>query len=119
MSDSNQSFWPSPPACVIDGVTDPGELEFHNIGGARVVLCHRCYRKLVEGARANSDRIWEPPDELETIGQALIAEADLLVALAQERRHFGQMLIERVRREVPLAVSDPADESATDPTAKK
>jgi hypothetical protein len=103
-------------ACVIDGVTDPGELEFHNIGGVRIALCHRCYRKLVERSRAGPPKIWEPPDELERVGHALIAEADFLVMLAQERRQFGHMLIDRVRREAPIETSapDPANQSVQD-----
>ncbi len=102
------------PACVIDGVTDPAELEFHAVGGVTVTLCRRCYGRLIQVARAIPGQIWEPPDPLESIGQALIAEADLFAVLAQQRRRFGQMLVDRVRRDVPIDTS--ADEPS--PTRK-
>ena len=92
---------PLHPACVIDGETDPHELEAHHIGGATVILCRKCFRRLALALRVNPSPIWIPPDELEVIGHALLAEADLLAMLAQSRWQFGQMLIERVRREAP------------------
>lgn len=89
-------------ACIFDGVTDPTELEFHAVGGVTVAICRRCYRGLLANARNRPARIWEPPDELERIGHALIGEADLLAELAQQRHRFGRMLIERVRRDIPI-----------------
>lgn len=91
-------------ACVIDGVTDPAELEFHAIGGVTVTLCRRCYGELVQSVHASADRIWDPPDDLERIGHALIAEANLLAELAQQRHRFGQVLIDRVRRDIPIDI---------------
>ena len=93
-------------ACVIDGETDPRILELHRIGDAHVMLCRNCYVRLLDVLRTQPARIWEPPDELEKIGQALIAEADLFVRLAASHREFGQLLIDRVRRESP---NDPGD----------
>jgi len=92
---------PRHPACLMCGATDPRELAAHHIGGATVILCRKCFRRLALALRVNPSPIWIPPDEIEVIGHALLAEADLLAMLAQSRWQFGQMLIDRVRREAP------------------
>ena len=97
---------PLHPACVIDGETDPRELAVHRIGGATVVLCRKCFRRLALAMRTNPPPVWIPPDELEVIGHALLAEADLLATLAQSRSLFGQMLINRVKRDAPDQAPD-------------
>ncbi|MGH6877535.1 MAG: hypothetical protein ACREHV_09190 [Rhizomicrobium sp.] len=76
-------------------------MEAHPIGGATVVLCRKCFHRLALGLCIKPAPIWIPPDELEIIGHALLAEADLLATLAQSRWQFGQMLIARIRREAP------------------
>lgn len=105
MSKRNPSK-PRHPACVIDGETNLSELAVHRIGGATIVLCRNCFDQLRRMLGAKAGPIWIPPDELEVIGHALLAEADLLVTLAQSRQQFGQMLIDRVRREVPDQTPD-------------
>jgi len=100
MADKSRRDLP-PLACVIDGETDTRVLELHRIGDAHVMLCRNCYVRLLDVLRTKPTRIWEPPDELEKIGQALIAEADLFTRLAASHREFGQLLIDRVRRESP------------------
>ena len=97
---------PLHPACVIDGKTDSRELAVHRIGGATVVLCRNCLQQLTRALGAKAGPIWIPADELEVIGHALLAEADFLVMLAQSRQQFGQMLIDRVRREAPTQEPD-------------
>ena len=94
------------PACVIDGETDPHVLEAHRIAGVTVVLCRKCFRQLALALRVNPTPVWDPPDTLEIIGHALLAEADLLATLAQSRWQFGRMLIDRVRREAPTQEPD-------------
>lgn len=76
------------------------------IGGATVILCRKCFRRLTLALRVNPAPSWIPPDELEVIGHALVAEADLLAMLAQSRWQFGRILIDRVRREVPDQAPD-------------
>lgn len=78
----------------------------HHIGGATVVLCSRCFRRLALAMRTNPASVWIPPDEIEVVAHALLAEADLLAMLAQSRWQFGQMLIDRVRREAPDQAPD-------------
>lgn len=88
-------------ACVICGEMQSLTVDAHRIGGATVTLCHKCFRRLASALRAKPSPTWFPPDELEVIGHALLAEADLLTTLAQSRQQFGQMLIDRVRRDAP------------------
>lgn len=87
------------PNCIVCGETDPSELEFHSIGGYRILLCRKCFGRLC--ARASPRFIWDPPDELEVIAHAVLGQADLLAMLAQAHSKFGHMLLDRVRREAP------------------
>jgi len=87
--------------CIIDGEANPERLERHCVGGIEVTLCQRCYRELLERSAPRSSPIWTPSDDLESIGRALLAEADLLSMLAQSRWVFGHALIDRVRKEAP------------------
>lgn len=94
-------------ACIIDGESDPERLQRHRVGGIEVTLCRRCHRKLIERSTRPPCPIWTPPDDLELIGRALLAEADLLSLLAQSRWVLAHALIDRVRREAPH--DDPDD----------
>lgn len=88
-------------ACVIDGETDPRVLQLHRVGDAHVLLCRNCNARLLDTLRTRPSQIWCPPDELERIGHALLAEADFFARLAQSHREFGNLLINRVHREDP------------------
>lgn len=88
------------PNCILCGEADcPCELEFHSVGGYRILLCRRCFRRLC--GRASPRFIWNPPDELEIIAHVLLGQADLFSLLAQTHWKFGHMLLDRVRREAP------------------
>ena len=89
------------PVCAICGETAIGVIEFHHVGGVRVALCCCCHRKLLASAENPPSFVWDPPDELETVGHALLAEGDLLAIIAQTLTEFGHVLINRVKKEVP------------------
>jgi hypothetical protein len=88
-------------ACIICGHFDLDQIERHLIGGVEVRLCRQCYREMIERTKPPPCPIWTPPDDLETIACALLAEADLLSMMAQSRWVFAHALIERVRKEAP------------------
>lgn len=95
-------------ACIVDGESNPERLQRHCVGGIEVTLCRRCHRDLIYRSTPPPRPIWAPPDDLESIGRALLAEADLLSLLAQSRWVFAHALIDRVRREAPHGDPDSA-----------
>lgn len=89
------------PVCAICGETAISVIEFHRVGGVRVALCCRCYRRLFASAKKPPSFVWDPPDELEKVGHALLAGADLLAIVAQTLTEFGHVLINRVKKDAP------------------
>lgn len=88
-------------ACIVCGQFNPEQLERHWVAGFGVSLCQRCKQLLIELSAPPFSPIWAPPDNLELIAHALLAEAALLGAMAQSRRIFAHVLIDRVRKEAP------------------
>jgi hypothetical protein len=88
-------------ACLICGRTDRAHLKQHAVAGIRVPLCHGCHSELIRRTTASPAQIWCPPDSLESIARALLAEADLLSLMAQSRWLLAHVLIDRVRRDAP------------------
>jgi hypothetical protein len=89
-------------ACLICGCAEPNRLSRHSVAGLRVALCQPCCQDLRDRSIPPLTAIWEPPDKLESIAQALLAEADLLSLLAQSRWVIAHALLDRVRREAPF-----------------
>lgn len=83
-------------ACVVCGKRHRHRLQFRCIGQG-VFVCRACHRKFRAAKYKHPKPIWTPPDELERIGRALLAEADLFEMLLNTRRKFGHALIERSR----------------------
>ena len=104
MTDTDRhSFRHAPQArsCLICGQSAPGHIEQHDVAGLRVALCRRCYGRLIARATPLPEAIWTPPDNLESIARAMLAEADLLSMMAQSRWLLAHVLIDRVRRDAP------------------
>lgn len=101
------SFKFQTPVCAICGETAIGVIEFHHVGCLHIALCRNCYRKLLASAKKPPGFVWDPPDELEKVGHALLAEADLLSIVAQMLTEFGHVLINRVKNDAP---DEPGDE---------
>jgi hypothetical protein len=89
-------------ACLICGCAEPNRLSRHSVAGLSVTLCQPCCQDLRDRSIPPLAAIWEPPDNLESIAQALLAEADLLSLLAQSRWVIAHALLDRVRREGPF-----------------
>jgi hypothetical protein len=92
-----QSDW----TCIVCGQSDMERLTRHRVAGVSITLCQQCYRRLTATAAPPVAPIWTPPDDLESIARALLAEADFLSLLAQSRTVLAHVLIDRVRREAP------------------
>src|SRR5690348_7811103 len=114
MSDEQRHFRGQ--ACVICGMHDPEQREQQKVAGLHVFLCRKCHQALAERTRPSAAPIWTPPDTLESIARALIAEADLLSLMAQSRWLLAHALIDRVKADAP---ADPREaQSDTVPTSE-
>lgn len=96
-----------PVACTICGQSDRGSLRSHAVAGIQVMLCHRCHGELIRRTTPAPEQIWTPPDSLESIARALLAEADLFSLIAQSRWLIAYALIDRVRRDEPKEEEPP------------
>jgi hypothetical protein len=96
-----------PVACTICGQPDRERLRTHAVAGIQVMLCHRCRGELIRRTTPAPQQIWTPPDSLESIARALMAEADLLSLMAQSRWLMAYALIDRVRRDEPIEEEPP------------
>ena len=76
---------------ALSTVRRPEDLQQHRVGGIEVTLCRRCHGELIECRTQPPEPIWIPPDDLELIARALLAEADLLSMLAQSRWVSGKL----------------------------
>jgi hypothetical protein len=88
--------------CVMCGRCDCETVE-HRIAGISASLCHLCHERIATRCAPETAPIWMPPDDLETIAQALLVEADFLSTLARSRWVLAYFLLERVRRDAPTA----------------
>ncbi|MDE2166559.1 MAG: hypothetical protein KGJ66_09515 [Alphaproteobacteria bacterium] len=86
-------------ACVAYGEANLRKLKGYHIGGVTAVLCRNCFRRLKRTHSTKPRPMSIPPDKLEVVTDALLAEVDLLVTVAESRMRFAQALINRMQRE--------------------
>jgi hypothetical protein len=93
------------PACAVCGEQRPNRLESHHSAGRRYGnetgwLCKNHHSDVTD-ERDQSPPIFDPPDPLERIANALLNEAALFRVLVEERQTQGEWLLEQVKKLVP------------------
>jgi hypothetical protein len=99
-----------PAACVVCGEQRPNRLESHHVDGRRYgkktgSICKNHHSDITD-ERDQLPPIFDPPDPLERIANALLNEAALYKVLSEERQTQGEWLLEQVKKSVP---TDPDD----------